>query len=48
MELITDASSWGLSAILSQVTPGNNNQRVVAYISRSLTEVERKYLQTEW
>ena len=40
-ELTTDASPWGLSAILSQCTPRINNRRVEAYISRSLTDVER-------
>jgi hypothetical protein len=46
-ELTTDASPWGLSAILSQRMPGTNDQKVVAYISRSLSEVERRYSQTE-
>ena len=47
MELITDALPWGLSATLSRVTPGNDDCRVIAYISRSLIEVERKYSPTE-
>ena len=46
-ELTTDASPWGLSAILSQCTSGTNNRKVVAYISRTLSEVERRYSQTE-
>ena len=46
-ELTTDASPWVLSAILSQCMPGTNDQKVVAYISRSLSEVERRYSQTE-
>ena len=37
----------GLSAILSQCTSGTNNRKVVAYISRTLSEVERRYSQTE-
>ena len=46
-ELITDASPWGLSAILSQKTPGKEDRRIVAYVSRSLSDVERHYSQTE-
>ena len=46
-ELITDASPVGLSAILSQRTPGQDNNKIVAYISRSLSDVERRYSQTE-
>jgi hypothetical protein len=33
-ELTTDASPWGLSAILSQRMPGTNDQKVVAYICK--------------
>ena len=46
-ELTTDASPWGLSAILSQRTPGQEDRRIVAYVSRSLTPVEQRYSQTE-
>ena len=46
-ELLTDASPSGLSAILIQHTPGKDNKRVVAYSSRVLTAVERRYSQTE-
>ena len=46
-ELVTDASPWGLSAILSQKTPGKNDRRIVAYVSRSLSDVEKRYSQTE-
>ena len=45
-ELITDAS-WGLSAILSQHSPGQDERRMVVYASRSLTPVEQHYSQTE-
>ena len=46
-ELVTDASPFGLSAILSQRTPGKEDRKIVAYISRSLSDVERRYSQTE-
>lgn len=46
-ELTTDASPWGLSAILSQKTPSNDDRRIVAYVSRCLSVVEKKYSQTE-
>ena len=42
-ELTTDASPWGLSAILSQRIPGSKDRRIVAYVSRSLTPVEQQY-----
>ena len=40
-ELITDASPTGLSAILMQRSPSSEEKRVVAYVSRTLTPVER-------
>ena len=46
-ELTTDASPVGLSAILCQRTPGQNDRRVIAYVSRALSDVERQYSQTE-
>ena len=46
-ELTTDASPVGLSAILSQRTPGQLDRRIVAYGSRSLSDVETRYSQTE-
>ena len=46
-KLVTDASPSGLSAILMQNTPGIKDQRVVAYASRALTDVERWYSQIE-
>jgi hypothetical protein len=46
-ELITDASPWGLSAILAQNSTQHDDRRIVAYVCRSLSEVERKYSQTE-
>ena len=42
-QLITDASSRGLSAILAQKTTKRDDRRIVGYVSRSLSEVERKY-----
>jgi hypothetical protein len=46
-EVVTDASPWGLSAILSQHTAGADDRRIVAYVSRSLSPVEQRYSQTE-
>ena len=46
-KLIVDASPTGLAAILIQHTLNKNDETVVAYGSRSLTEVERRYSQTE-
>ena len=46
-DLITDASPTGLSAILVQKTPDLDDRRVVAYASRTLSPVERRYSQTE-
>ena len=46
-EVVTDASPYGLSAILTQTTPGQDDRKVIAYVSRSLTPVERRYSQTE-
>jgi len=44
-KLITDASPVGLRAVLKQVQIGC--ERVFAYASRSLPDVERRYSQTE-
>ena len=41
-----DASPVGLAAILSQFDK-DGNERIVAYASRTLTQVEQKYSQTE-
>ena len=46
-ELVTDASPWGLSAILSQRTCGQDDRKIVAFVSRSLSSVEQRYSQTE-
>ena len=46
-QLVTDASPTGLSAILSQTTPHQDDRTIVAYISRALTDVEQRYSQTE-
>ena len=44
--LIVDASPIGISAILTQ-SSANEAPRVIAYASRALTPVERRYSQTE-
>ena len=44
-KIVTDASPVGLGAVLIQVK--NNTPRVVYYASRSLSDVERRYSQTE-
>ena len=46
-EVITDASPYGLSGILTQTDPNTRERKVVAYVSRTLTPVERRYSQTE-
>ena len=42
-----DASPVAVSAILSQKTKDKNDEKVVAYASRALTDVEKRYSQTE-
>ena len=46
-ELCVDASPVGLSAILYQRYSQSDEINVIAYGSRSLTRVEKKYSQTE-
>ena len=46
-EISVDASPVGLAAILSQVDTKTNERHVVTYASRSLTDVEQRYSQTE-
>ena len=46
-KLIVDASPTGLAATPIQHTLNKNDETVVAYGSRSLTEVEQRYSQTE-
>ena len=45
-EIIVDASPVGLAAILTQ-KDNHNAPKVIAYASRSLSDVERRYSQTE-
>ena len=46
-EISVDASPVGLAAILSQVDPRTGDSHVNTYASRSLTETEQRYSQTE-
>jgi hypothetical protein len=46
--LTVDASPVGLAAVLTQQNPeGLNDQKVIIYISRKLTETEQRYSQIE-
>ena len=45
--ITVDASPVGISAILSQSTPGSDDYTVIAYASRALSDVEKRYSQTE-
>jgi hypothetical protein len=46
--VVCDASPVGLGAVLSQSNPDNNKQNnVIMYLSRLLTEVEKRYSQVE-
>ena len=42
-----DASPVGISAILSQKSKGREDEKIIAYASRALAEVETRYSQTE-
>jgi hypothetical protein len=42
-----DVSPVGISAILSQKTKGMEDDKVISYASRALTDVEKRYSQTE-
>ena len=42
-----DASPVGISAILSQKSKGREDEKIMAYASHALTEVETLYSQTE-
>ena len=44
-QVIANASPVGLGAVLTQKQ--KNGPRVICYASRSLTDTERRYLQTE-
>ena len=47
-EIIEDASPVGLSAVLTQIVPLDEDHRtVVSYASRLLTDVERRYSQCD-
>ena len=44
-QVIAEASPYGLAAVLVQKQNGQN--RIIAYASRALSQIERKYSQTE-
>ena len=46
-ELYVDASPFGLGAILTQTTPGQQDTKVIAYASCSLTDTKSRYSQIE-
>ena len=47
-EVTTDASPFGLGAILAQIDPKDSSRRrIIAYASRRLSEVESRYAQVE-
>lgn len=46
-EIVVDASPVGLGAILAQKDPETSDRHIVAYASKSLSETERRYSQTE-
>ena len=45
--ILVDASPVGLSAILTQKDPQQNAHNIIAYASRALSPVEKRYSQTE-
>ena len=45
--LFTDASPYGISAILMQQSANQNDAKIIAYSSRSLTKAEQNYSQLE-
>ena len=45
--ITVDASPVGISAILAQKKPNHDDCRIVAYASRALSPVEKRYSQTE-
>ena len=45
--ILVDASPVGLSAILAQKDPQQNAHNIIAYASRALSPVEKRYSQTE-
>lgn len=46
-DVVTDASPYSLSVIITQSTPHKDDRKVIVYVSRSLTPMERRYFQTE-
>ena len=46
-EVIGDGSPTGVDGILTQLNPENKEKKVIAYVSRSLTDAETRYGQIE-
>ena len=46
-ELFTDAPPTGLSAKLPQKRPNKDVRKIISYVSRTLSDVERRYSQTK-
>ena len=46
LKLDTDASNYGISAVISHIMP-NDEERPIAFVSRTFSKSERNYAQIE-